>query len=138
MPAKDDVVQKVSLALEARRIKAHWRPRVLATLNGQEVKLAKFRGTFVWHHHADADELLLGVNGRFRVEFAHHYVDLGPGECVVIPRGTEHRTSAEEDAEVLIFEPAGTRNTGNIKHPTLTAPVASARRRVRGSRPRTT
>jgi mannose-6-phosphate isomerase-like protein (cupin superfamily) len=92
-------------------------------LNGQEVKLAKFKGTFVWHHHEDADELFLGVSGRFRVEFRDRVVDIGPGEFIIVPRGVEHRPVAEEEAAILVFEPASTRNTGNVEHPELTAPT---------------
>jgi mannose-6-phosphate isomerase-like protein (cupin superfamily) len=92
-------------------------------LNGQEVKLAKFKGTFVWHHHENADELFLGVSGRFRVEFRDRVVDIGPGEFIIVPRGVEHRPVAEEEAAILVFEPASTRNTGNVEHPELTAPT---------------
>jgi mannose-6-phosphate isomerase-like protein (cupin superfamily) len=86
------------------------------------VKLVKFRGTFVWHRHEREDELFLGVRGRFRVEFRDRALELGPGELIVVPRGVEHRTVADEEVEVLVFEPAATRNTGDVEHPTLTAP----------------
>ena len=113
-------MEKVNLAETLARIGEHWRPKVVAELNGQEVKLVKFQGTFVWHHHEGADELFLGVRGRFRVEFRDRVVELGPGELVVVPRGVEHRTAADQEAEVLVFEPAATRNTGNVEHATLT------------------
>jgi len=100
----------------------HWRPKVIAELNGQEVKLVRLLGEFVWHHHDAQDEMFLVWRGRFRVDFADRSVELRPGECIVIPRGVEHRTAAEEETEVVIFEPAGTRNTGNVDHPTYTAP----------------
>ena len=103
-------------------IAEHWRPQVVAALNGQEVKLAKVRGEFVWHHHAEEDELFLVVSGRLRIEFRDGAVELGAGELLVVPRGIEHRPVAEEEVELLLFEPAATRNTGNIVHPTLTAP----------------
>lgn len=115
-------MDKVNLAAAFARITEHWRPRVIAELNGQEVKLAKFRGEFVWHHHPDADELFLVVRGRCRVEFRDRAIALAPGDLLVVPRGVEHRTVADEESEILIFEPAGTRNTGNVSHPTLTAP----------------
>jgi len=115
-------MEKRSIAAEASRITEHWRPRVIAELNGQEVKLAKFQGEFVWHHHADVDELFLGVAGSFRIEFKDHAVTLGPGELCVVPKGVEHRTVADQEATALIFEPAGVKNTGNVEHPTLTAP----------------
>lgn len=115
-------MEKVNLAEKFALITEHWRPKVVGELNGQEVKLAKFKGTFVWHQHDAEDELFLGVRGRFRVEFRDHAVEIGPGEFLVVPRGVEHRTVADDEVEVLIFEPAATRNTGNIEDATFTAP----------------
>jgi mannose-6-phosphate isomerase-like protein (cupin superfamily) len=115
-------VQKVTLAQEFAALNEHWRPRIVGELNGQHVKLVKFLGEFVWHHHENEDELFLGVRGRFRVEFRTHAIEIGPGEFLVVPRGVEHRTVAHEEVEVLLMEPAGTRNTGNVEHETLTAP----------------
>jgi mannose-6-phosphate isomerase-like protein (cupin superfamily) len=119
-------VKKVVLAEKFAEIREHWRPSVVGMLNGQHVKLAKFQGEFVWHHHADEDELFLGVRGRFRVEFRTHVEEIGPGEFVIVPRGVEHRTVAEEEVEVLLFEPVGTRNTGNVQHAALTAGYVSS------------
>ncbi|HJP56915.1 MAG TPA: cupin domain-containing protein [Gemmatimonadales bacterium] len=119
------MTDKVNLAAALARITEHWRPRVVAQLNGQEVKLVKLRGEFVWHHHDAEDELFLVVRGRLRVEFPDSAVELDPGELLVVPRGVEHRTLAAEETEVLLFEPAGTRNTGNVEHPSLTAPVGT-------------
>ena len=92
----------------------HWSPRIIAELNGQQVKLVKFRGQFVWHHHEEEDELFLVHRGRFRMEFRDRVVELGPGEMIVVPRGVEHRPVADEEVEVVLFEPAGTLNTGNV------------------------
>jgi mannose-6-phosphate isomerase-like protein (cupin superfamily) len=117
------MIDKVNLAAKFAQIEEHWRPKVVGALNGQEVKLVKFQGEFIWHRHEHEDELFLGVRGRFRVEFRDHVVQVGPGELVIVPRGLEHRTAAAEEVEVLLFEPAATRNTGNVVHPTLTAPV---------------
>jgi mannose-6-phosphate isomerase-like protein (cupin superfamily) len=114
--------QKIRLADAFAAITEHWRPKVIGELNGQEVKAVKFQGEFVWHHHDDVDEMFLGVRGIFRVEFRDQVVQLGPGELIIVPRGVEHRTAADEEVEVLIFEPAGVRNTGNVEHATLTAP----------------
>jgi mannose-6-phosphate isomerase-like protein (cupin superfamily) len=100
----------------------YWRPKVVAALNGQEVKVVKFKGEFVWHHHEHEDELFLVWKGTFRVEFRDHVVTLRVGELIVVPHGVEHRTVAEEEVEVIIFEPAATRNTGNIADDTFTAP----------------
>lgn len=104
------------------RIDEHWRPKVVAELNGQEVKLVKFQGVFPWHHHANEDEMFLVWRGRMRIEFRDRTVELGPGELCVVPRGVEHRTAADAEAEVIIFEPAATRNTGNVTDPRFTAP----------------
>ncbi|MEZ0241961.1 MAG: cupin domain-containing protein [Sphingomonas sp.] len=111
-----DIADKFSLFSE------HWRPKVVAELNGQEVKLVKVQGVFPWHHHEDADEMFLVWRGRFRVEFRDRVADMGPGEFVVVPRGVEHRTAADEEAEVLVFEPAEVLNTGNVVDETYTAP----------------
>lgn len=113
---------KVNLADKFAQITEHWRPKVVAELNGQEVRLVKFLGEFVWHHHDREDELFLGVRGTFRVEFRDQVVHVGPGEMIIVPRGVEHKTAADEEVEVLIFEPAAVRNTGNVAHDTLTAP----------------
>src|SRR5215831_12037638 len=104
------MLNKINLSDELSLITEHWRPKVVGALNGQEVKLVKFHGTFVWHHHEAEDELFLGVRGRFRVEFRDRAVEVGAGEFLIVPRGVEHRTVADEVAEVLIFEPAATRN----------------------------
>jgi mannose-6-phosphate isomerase-like protein (cupin superfamily) len=116
-------MEKVNLAERLSRITEHWRPKVVGELNGQEVKLVKFQGTFVWHHHEREDELFFGVLGRFRVEFRDRTVELGPGEFIVVPRGVEHRTAADEEAAILVFEPAGTPNTGNVVGSPFTAPT---------------
>ena len=116
-------MDKVNLAEKLALIHEHWRPKVVGELNGQEVKLVKFRGEVVWHHHEHEDELFLAIRGRFRVEFRDRVVELEPGELVIVPRGVEHRTVADGEAEVLLFEPAATRNTGNIVDRTLTAPI---------------
>ena len=116
---------KVNLAEKFALITEHWRPKIVGELNGQEVKLVKFQGTFVWHHHEREDELFLGVRGPFRIEFRDRAVELGPGEFAIVPHGVEHRTVADEEAEVLVFEPAETRNTGNVEHSTFTAPTGA-------------
>lgn len=104
------------------RVVEHWRPKVIAELNGQEMKVVKFQGVFPWHSHDLEDELFLVWRGRFRVEFRDRIVELSAGEGMVVPHGVEHRTAADEEAEVLIFEPAATRNTGNVEDEVFTAP----------------
>jgi mannose-6-phosphate isomerase-like protein (cupin superfamily) len=115
-------MERISLDDKFARFSDHWRPKVAAALNGQEVKLVKVQGVFPWHRHEEADEMFLVWRGRFRVEFRDRVVEMGPGELVVVPRGVEHRTAADSEAEVLIFEPAETRNTGNVLDDRFTAP----------------
>ncbi len=91
-----------------------WQPRVVAELNGQEVKVVKIQGEFPWHHHEDIDELFLGWHGTFRRDFRSYSVSIGPGDMLVVPRSSEHRPVAEQECEMLLFEPAGVRNTGNL------------------------
>jgi mannose-6-phosphate isomerase-like protein (cupin superfamily) len=116
-------MHKVNLAEKFEKIVEHWRPKVVAELNGQDVKLVKCQGVFVWHRHDDADEMFLVWRGELRVEFRNHVVELCPGEFLVVPRGIEHRTVAEEEVEIILFEPTGTRNTGNVTSDALTAPM---------------
>ena len=100
----------------------HWRPRIAARLNGQDVRLVKVEGEFPWHSHADAEEMFLVWKGRFRVEFRDRIEHLEPGQFIVVPRGVEHRTAADEEAEVLIFEPSDVINTGSAATSQFTAP----------------
>jgi mannose-6-phosphate isomerase-like protein (cupin superfamily) len=120
-----DHMNKIDIAEKFSLFSDHWRPQIVAQLNGQEVKLVKFKGEFVWHHHENEDELFLVWRGSIRVEFRAHSVDLKAGEFFVVQRGHEHRTVAEEEAEVILFEPAGTRNTGNVTNDHFTAPSGS-------------
>jgi mannose-6-phosphate isomerase-like protein (cupin superfamily) len=116
-------MQRISITEKFARFAEQWQPKIIAKLNGQEVKLVKVQGTFPWHHHDDADELFLVWRGRFRVEFRDRIVELGPGELVVVPRGVEHRTAADEEAEVILVEPADVLNTGNVVDERYTAPT---------------
>ena len=116
-------MEKVNLAEKLAQFHEHWRPKVVGELNGQEVKLVKFKGAFVWHHHKLEDEFFLVVRGRFRVEFRDHVVELQAGEFLIVPHGVEHRTVADEEVEVLLFEPAATCNTGNVEDSAFTAPL---------------
>jgi len=118
----EKIMEKINVAAKFALFSEHWRPKIVAQLNGQEVKLVKLRGEFPWHRHDHADEMFLVWRGRFRVEFRDRVVELEPGEFVVVPRGVEHRTAADEEAEVLIFEPEATRNTGNVVSEGFTAP----------------
>ncbi len=115
-------MQKINLAEKFSLFSEHWRPKLVAELNGQHVKLVKFKGPFVWHHHEEEDELFLVVRGRFRMEFRDREEWLEAGEFLVVPRGVEHRPVADEEVEVLLFEPASTVNTGDVRSE-LTAAV---------------
>jgi mannose-6-phosphate isomerase-like protein (cupin superfamily) len=115
-------MEKVSLAAKLSQFADHWNPRIVGELNGQHVKLVKFQGEFVWHHHDREDELFLVVGGRFRMDFRDRQEWIEEGEFLIVPRGIEHRPVAEEEAAVLLFEPAGTLNTGNVQNDALTRP----------------
>jgi mannose-6-phosphate isomerase-like protein (cupin superfamily) len=95
-------------------IRDHWRPRIAAELNGQAVKLVKFKGAFEFHHHENEDELFFVLKGQFVMRFRDGEVTLREGEFLVVPRGVEHCPYAENEVEVMLFEPVGTRNTGNL------------------------
>ncbi len=114
-------VEKVNLGEKLALFDEHWSPKIVGELNGQHVKLVKFLGEFVWHHHDEEDELFFVVKGRFRMEFRDRSVWVEDGEFIVVPRGVEHRPVAEEEVHVMLFEPASTLNTGNATSE-LTAP----------------
>lgn len=108
-------MDKVNLAEKLALFPEHWSPKLVGELNGQHVKLVKLLGEFVWHNHEVEDELFLVVKGRFRMEFRDRHVWLEQGEFLVVPRSIEHRPVAEEEAHVLLFEPATTLNTGDVR-----------------------
>lgn len=119
-------MDKINLREKLALVKDHWNPRIVAELNGQYLKLVKFQGPFTWHHHEAEDEMFLVVKGRFRMEFREPSDDssepgqqreiwIEAGEFIVVPRGVEHRPVADEEAQVLLFEPASTLNTGNVR-----------------------
>ena len=112
-PAK---AAKVNLREKLDLIKDQWSPKVVGELNGQHVKLVKFQGEFVWHKHDQEDELFLVVKGRFRMEFRDRHVWLDENEFLIVPRGVEHRPVADDEAHVLLFEPASTLNTGDVQN----------------------
>ena len=112
-------MDKVNLAQKLSLIGDHWNPRIAGELNGQHLKLVKFKGPFTWHHHENEDEMFFVLNGRFRMEYREHgddrHVWIEEGEFIVVPRGMEHRPVADEECHVLLFEPASTLNTGNVE-----------------------
>ena len=106
----------VNLSEKLAAFDDHWNPRIVGELNGQQVKLVKFLGPFTWHHHDAEDELFLVVRGRFRMEYRDGHEWIEQGEFLIVPRGVEHRPVADEEVEVLLFEPASTLNTGNVRN----------------------
>ena len=113
-------MNKVSLSGKLAQFSEPWRPKIVGELNGQLVKLVKFQGEFVWHQHELEDELFLVVKGRFRMDFRDRSEWIEEGEFVIVPRGVEHRPVAEDEASVLLFEPASTLNTGDVIDARLT------------------
>ena len=116
MSGKINLEEKFSLFAD------HWRPKTVASLNEQDIKLVKVQGEFPWHIHEQEDEFFLVWKGRFRVEFRDHVMEMWPGEACLVPRGVEHRTASDKEAEILCFEPANVRNTGNMEDAEFTAP----------------
>ena len=106
----------VRLAAKLAQFSEYWSPKIVGELNGQLVKVVKFHGPFVWHHHDAEDELFYVVRGRFRMEFRDRNVWVEQGEFIIVPRGVEHRPVADEPVEVMLFEPATTLNTGNVRN----------------------
>ena len=106
-------MKRIDLKEKLSRFSDHWSPRIIASLNGQEVKLAKFEGAFDWHSHADADEMFLVLEGSFTMEFRDRSVELEKGQMIVVPKGVEHRPVAEAECAVMLVEPTGLINTGD-------------------------
>ena len=91
-----------------------WQPRIATVVNGHAIKIVKVQGDFPWHHHEEADELFFVWRGRLRLEFRDHVVELSAGQFCLVPQGVEHRPIADEEVEMLLFEPAELVNTGNL------------------------
>jgi mannose-6-phosphate isomerase-like protein (cupin superfamily) len=108
-------IEKVVIAEKLAQFADHWNPRIIGELNGQHVKAVKLKGEFVWHHHELEDELFLVIRGKLKMEFRDKTVEINPGEFIVVPHMVEHRPVADEEVELLLFEPASTVNTGNVE-----------------------
>lgn len=115
MTENDRLVDKIDLKTKLESFEDQWSPKIIAALNGQEVKLAKLEGAFEWHSHPDEDELFLVLEGEFKMEFRDHTVEMKKGQIIVVPRGVEHKPVAEKACSVLLFEPEGLMNTGDAK-----------------------
>ena len=107
-------MEKVNVANKLSSINEYYQPKIVGELNGQHVKLVKFQGEFIWHHHEHEDEMFYVVKGSFDMELRDKTITLNQGEFIVIPKGVEHRPVAHQEVEVMLFEPASTLNTGNI------------------------
>ena len=107
-------MEKINLAEKLSVFSEYWKPKIVGELNGQMVKLVKFKGPFVWHHHDHEDELFYVVKGSFDMELEEKTIAINEGEFIIVPRGAEHRPNAKEECEVMLFEPASTLNTGNV------------------------
>ena len=112
--AEHSPMKTINLKEKFSQIHEHWSPHILAELNGQEVKIAKLQGEFLWHKHEAEDELFLVIQGILTLQLREETLRLGPGEMCVIPKGVEHRPIAKEEVHVLLFEPTGTLNTGDV------------------------
>lgn len=107
--------EKVNIANKLSLFNDHWNPRIVGELNGQHVKLVKLQGDFVWHKHEIEDEMFLVIRGMLKMEFRDKTVEVHPNEFIIVPRGVEHRPVAENEVEIMLFEPASTLNTGDTK-----------------------
>ena len=109
-------IRKVNLQEIFTKFSDYWNPRIIGELNGQQIKAAKLKGEFVFHHHDDEDEMFLVLEGQLKIAFEDKTVDISPGEFIIIPKGVSHKPIAEEEVHLLLFEPASTLHTGNVRH----------------------
>ncbi len=110
---------KISTRKEFAKIDEYWKPRIVGKLNGQEIKLVKFKGEFPRHLHEFEDEMFLVINGSFKMNFDDQEIEIGAGEFIIVPRGKEHSPIADEEVEVMLFEPAGISQMGDLVDPAL-------------------
>jgi mannose-6-phosphate isomerase-like protein (cupin superfamily) len=109
-------MEKINLAEKLSTFSDYFNPRIAGELNGQQVKLVKFKGEFIWHHHDNEDELFYVVKGSFDMQMRDKVITVNAGEFLIMPRGIEHRPVAKDEVEIMLFEPATTLNTGNIEN----------------------
>lgn len=107
-------MKKINLASKYKRIKEHWSPKVVAEMNDYQFKLAKIKNDFIWHSHEDTDETFIVIEGKISIEFEDETIELSEGEMIVVPKGKKHRPHADEEAKIMLIEPKGVRNTGDI------------------------
>ena len=109
-------MEKINLAEKFAQFSDYFNPRIAGELNGQQVKLVKFQGEFVWHHHDHEDELFFVSKGCFEMHLRDKIITINQGEFLIVPRGVEHKPVAKEEVEIMLFEPASTLNTGNVEN----------------------
>ena len=109
-------MEKINLAEKLARVSDYWSPKIVGEVNDFHVKIVKFQGEFLWHHHENEDEMFLVVKGTMRMRFREHDVLVGEGEFIIVPRGVEHMPVAEGEVHVVLFEPKSTLNTGNVRN----------------------
>ena len=107
-------MKKINLASKYKKINEHWSPKVVAEMNDYQFKLAKIKHDFIWHSHEDTDETFIVIEGKISIEFEDETVELSEGEMIVVPKGKKHRPYADEEAKIMLIEPKGVRNTGDI------------------------
>lgn len=116
-------MNKVNLAEKLSVIREYWQPKIVGELNGQHVKVAKLKGSFDWHYHEKEDELFMVMKGKLKIHLKDRTILLSEGEFFIVPKGVEHKPSADEEVHLMLFEPAGTLNTGNLQNDmTITDP----------------
>ncbi|MBI5404226.1 MAG: cupin domain-containing protein [Ignavibacteriae bacterium] len=108
-------MEKVNVLEKLNLFSDHWNPKIVGELNGQQVKLVKFLGEFIWHLHENEDELFYVLKGKFKMQFRDREVEIGENEFLIVPKGIEHRSASDEEVWVMIFEPKSALNTGNIE-----------------------
>src|SRR5271154_1339763 len=109
-------METVNLKEKLSRVKEYWNPKIIGELNDSYVKIVKFQGEFVWHHHDQEDEMFLVVQGNLRMRFRDREEIVKPGEFIIVPKGVEHMPVADEEVHVVLFEPKTTLNTGNVQN----------------------
>ena len=107
------IFDKINLKEKYSKFSKHWSPRIIAEMNDYQFKIAKIKGEFIWHNHKDTDETFIVIDGKMNMEFRDGNVQVAQGEMIVIPKGVEHKPSADEECKILVIEPRGVINTGD-------------------------
>lgn len=109
-------MEAINLRKKLAQVDEYWSPRIVGELNDSYVKVVKLKGEFIWHHHEHEDELFLVVAGHLKMRFRDREIDVEPGEFIIVPKGVEHLPVAEEEVQIVLFEPKTTLNTGNVQN----------------------